>query len=222
MSTDGRGVAIRTWTLDIPFSSTGSASYVTTYFRLIQPPFNSTDPTPEYSFSGPQFEEGSAYGSDVNGGTTVEWDQFESNTSPTPDSPVCPAERCGVALQQAGVGSVGCSVSSSGDPSNSRRFFIYIYFNHPLYFRRTITVLTRVLQTVTVYDPPSVTATYQNTYTAIVPSDTNFCIVPPGSSYFVSANAAFDIVVPNNIYTDDGSTVYDFAGLGISEIDPND
>jgi hypothetical protein len=220
MSTDGRSVAIRTWTLWSEVPSSSSASYLTSYFRLIEPPYNSTDPTPEYSFSGAQFEESTAYGTSEGG--TVEYDQFKSNISPTPDSPVCPAELCGVALQQPGVGSVICEANAFGDSVNPNKYNIFITFNHPLYFRRTITVLTRVAVTVTVDSPPSVTVTYDNTYTAIVPTDTNFCTVPIASSYYIPANAAFDIIVPNDVYGSGTSTVYDFAGAALSEVTPND
>lgn len=221
MSTDSKGVAIRTWTLEIPPTATASANLTAYYFRLIEPTFNSTSPTPEFSYSGAQFIEASAYGSFGDLGYTVEWDQFKSNTSPTPDSPVCPAELCGVALQGI-VGSVALDVVSFADSSIPRKYHIYITFNHPLYFRRTITVITRIIRTVTVDSPPSVTETYENTFTSIVPSDINFCTVPIGGSYYVTANAAFDITVPPDVYSSGGSTVYAFAGATLSEVDPND
>jgi hypothetical protein len=220
MSTDGRGVDIRTWTLFSETPSGPSASYLTLYFRLKEPPFNTTSPNPEYNFSGAQFEESTAYGTAE--GLTVEYDQFKSNPSPIPDSPVCPADLCGVALQQTAVGTVSCEASAVVDSVNPRKYDIFIIFNHPLYFRRTITVITRIKVTVTVDSPPSVTETYDNTYTPIVPTDTNFCTVPIGSSYYVPANAVFSITVPNDVYSSGGSTVYNFAGAAVSEVTPND
>jgi hypothetical protein len=127
-----------------------------------------------------------------------------------------------VALQQPGVGSVICDIAAFGDSVNPRKYNIFITFNHPLYFRRTITVLTRIVVTVTVDSPPSVTVTYDNTYTAIVPTDTNFCTVPIASSYYVPANAVFSIIVPNDVYGSGTSTTYIFGGVTLSEVTPND
>lgn len=223
MSVDSKGVAIRTWTIQIPAGASASARFVTAYFRLIEPPFNSTSPTAEFSYSGPQFLEGNAYGTFGDTiGTTVEIDQAKTNPSPIPDSPVCPANLCGVALQQGAEGVVQCDVAAQGDTTDPLKYYIYVLFNHPLYFRRSISVLTRILRIVTVYDPPSVTETYENTITMVTPTDKNYCSIGTGGSYYVPANAAFDITVPADVITDSGSTVYVFAGAALSQVEAND
>jgi len=166
--------------------------FMTMYFRLIGATWNTTDATPEFFYSGPQ-----SYA--VNGyqvvrepgypyGESVEWDQFKDNASPTPDSPVCPANKCGVAMQQFQEIS-GEIPPSPPDPvyflpviiaeadhvvkeDDDRIYYVYVRVNHPLYFRRSLTVLTRVKKTKSL--PLPAETTYINTYTTYVPTDKNY------------------------------------------------
>lgn len=230
LSVDTEGDSIRTWTLYVPGYNGYQPKFQTTYFRIIEPPLSSETGLPDFGYSGSQFAKDNAYGTigDVLGytfGTTQEMDQFKANPSPTPDSPVCPAEYCGLAMQQWGeAGFVGCGVDSTQDSVNPRKYYIYVLFNHPLYFRRTITVVTQIIKSVTVYDPPSTTITYENTYTPYAPDDRNYVSFTTVSygSYLVPANAAFDIVVPPDVVTETGGTTYQFSARGFSEATPND
>lgn len=224
MSVDSKGTAVRTWMLFLGSYSSYAPRFASTYFRLIEPTFNSTDASAEFQYSGAQFEEGNAYSpiGDPAGtvyGITVEMDQAKTNPSPTPASPVCPADKCGVAFQNGQEqGLVQCSVDSQGDATNPRKYYIFVHFNHPLYFRRTITVITRVLMTETLGDPPVTTETYLNTYTNVTPTDNNYCSSALSGSYFVPANAAFEILVPD----DTATATYAFAQRGLSDVTAND
>ena len=129
-------------------------------------------------------------------------------------------------MQQYGVdgGFVGCGGDSIPHPTAPRTYYIFVLFNHPLYFRRTITVWTQIMKTVTVFDPFEQTITYENTYTPYVPDDRNYCslFLMDYASYLVPANAAFEIVVPPDVVTETGGTTYQFTARGFSEATPND
>lgn len=228
MSVDDKETPIRTWTIKDDEYAVYHPKFATKYFRLIEPPLSSTDGLPEFQYSGEQFNEGNAYapiGDGVNTyGLTVEIDQAKNNTPPTPDAPVCPAESCGVAMQQFSEdnGIVFCGAADSGDASNPRKYYIFVLFNHPLYFRRTITVVTQIRRVITVNDPFSQEVTYLNSYTAYVPDDRNYVSVFLNSDYFVPANAAFEVIVPEDESSPEGSTVYTFSARGVQEVTPND
>lgn len=230
ISDDGKGVSIRTWTLYVSGYSTYSPKFYTTYFRIIEPPLSSDTGLPDFQYSGDQFAASNAYApigdplTYVYGGT-VEMDQAKENEHPTPNSPVCPSEYCGVAMQQFQEnGLIACGADSTTDPIIPRKYYIYVLFNHPLYFRRTITIVTQIKKTVTVFDPFDQTVTYENTYTPYVPDDRNYCTFTAMDfgSYLVPANAAFEIVVPPDVITETGSTTYEFIARGFSEASPND
>lgn len=230
MSVDSKGVDIRTWTLFVSGYSGYQPKFHTTYFRITEPSRSEETGQPDFQYSGNQFDATSAYGAigdllAFEYGKTVEVDQAKSNPSPTPDSPVCPAELCGVAMQQFQEGGfVGCGVDSIPHPTAPRTYYIFVLFNHPLYFRRTITVWTQIMKTVTVFEPFEQTITYENTYTPYVPDDRNYCTLfsMDYGSYLVPANAAFEIVVPPDVTTSTGGTTYEFAARGFSEASPND
>lgn len=230
MNVDTDGDPIRTWTLYVGGYTNYAPTFHTTYFRIIEPPLSSETGLPDFGFSGQQFLKSNAYGriGDVLGleyGITEEMDQAKTNPSPTPDSPVCPAEYCGVAMQQFGEsGYVACGVESSPHPTIPRKYYIYVLFNHPLYFRRTITVVTQIKKTVTVFDPFESTVTYENTYTPYAPEDKNYVSLSTVQygSYLVPDNAAFEITVPPDVVTETGSTTYQFVARGFSEASPND
>jgi hypothetical protein len=230
MNVDSEGDLIRTWTIFVGGYSGYQPKFATVYFRIIEPPLSSETGLPDFGYAGGQFGAGNAYAPIENGigyvfGSTIEMDQAKNNPSPTPDSPVCPAEFCGVAMQQWGEnGFVACGVDSTPHPTIPRKYYIYVLFNHPLYFRRTITVVTQIKKTVTVFDPFEETVTYENTYTPYGPDDRNyisFSTIQYGS-YLVPANAAFEIVVPPDETTSTGSTTYQFSARGFQEATPND
>jgi len=228
MGTDDKGDAVRTWMIYTPGYETYSPTFNTAYFRLVAPTYSSTSATPDFQYSGEQFLEGNAYSPIVNGdytyGTTVEVDQAKANPSPTPASPVCPSDKCGVGMQQfAETGQILCGADSTPDTVEPRKYHIFVLFNHPLYFRRTITVLTRIQKTVTVYDPPSTVVTYVDTYTPYVPDDRNYCsFATLSGDYFVPANAAFEIIVPEDEFSETGFTTYVFTERLVSDVTPND
>ena len=230
MNVDSEGDLIRTWTLYVGGYTYYQPKFHTTYFRIIEPPLSEETGLREFQYSGDQFAATNAYG--IIGdplafeyGKTVEVDQAKNNPSPTPNSPVCPAELCGVAMQQFQEGGiVGCGVDSTPHPTIPRTYYIFVLFNHPLYFRRTITAFTQIQKTVTVFDPPETTITYENTYTPYIPDDRNYCTLfsMDYGSYLVPANAAFEVVVPPDVVTETGSTTYQFVARGFQEATPND
>lgn len=121
-------------------------------------------------------------------------------------------------------GFIACGVDSTAHPTIPRNYYIFVLFNHPLYFRRTITVVTQIIKTVTIYEPFEQTVTYENTYTPYMPDDRNYCTLTgmDYGSYLVAANAAFTIVVPEDDFSDTGSTTYQFVARGFHEASPND
>jgi len=230
MGTDDKGDPIRSWTMLVGGYSYYQPKFNTTYFRLVQPPIDPETGLFEFQYSGDQFEATNAYapiGDPIafTYGKTVEVDQFKANTAPTPDSPVCPAESCGVGMQQfAETGQILIGADSTPDPDNDRKYYIYVTFNHPLYFRRTITVTTVVQKTVVDTESPTpVVVTYIATQTPYTPTDKNYCSYTfLTGDYFVPANAAFDIIVPEQVITPTGGTTYEFFSRFVSDVTPND
>lgn len=231
MGTDDKGDAVRTWMIYTPGYDAYGTTFNTTYFRLIEPTYSSSSEDPDFQYAGMTAYAENAYATIGDPmtyvyGTTIEMDQFKANTAPTPDSPVCPAEKCGVGMQQKAEsnGQILIGAESTPDATNPRKYYIYVLFNHPLYFRRTITVLTRILKTVTVYDPPDPpVVTYLDTYTPYVPDDRNYCsFAPLSGDYFVPANAAFEIIVPEDEFSSTGSTTYVFVARGVVDVTSND
>lgn len=225
---DGNGDEIRTWTLYVEGYTGYQPKFLTSYFRIIEPPINSETGYYDFLYSGDQFYGFNAYApigdpsTYIHGGT-VEIDQFKTNPSGGPDSPVCPKEYCGVAMQQLQEGGeVACGVTSRTDDTNPLKKYIFVLFNHPLYFRRTIKVFTQIVKTVTVYDPASSTTTYENTFTTYLPDDRNYCTFTPLTSYYIPDNAAFVVTVPPNVYSSSGSTEYAFTQAVFQEATPND
>lgn len=229
LGTDINGDAIRTWTISVDGYSTYSPTFYTTYFRLVQPPIDSSTGVFAFNYSGEQFRATNAYteigqGDPYYYGTTSEWDQAKDNPEPTPDSPICPSESCGVAMQQFGEqGIVSCGADSTPDPDVDRKYYIYVVFNHPLYFRRTIFVTTVIQKTVIINDPFSYERTYEETVTSVVPTDKNYCsFTTIDGDYFVPANAVFEITVPPDVITEESSTEYAFVSRFVSDVSPND
>jgi hypothetical protein len=230
MSVDSVGVDIRTWTIFVSGYSGYQPRFHTSYFRLTEPARSEETGQPDFQYSGSQFRAGNAYSPigdplTLEYGQTVEEDQAKSNPSPTPDSPVCPAELCGVAMQQFQESGLAiCGVDSIPNATTPRNYYIFVLFNHPLYFRRTITVWTQIMKTLTVFEPFEETITYENTYTPYIPDDRNYCTIfgMDYGSYLIPANAAFQIDVPPDVITSTGSTTYQFTSRGFSEASPND
>lgn len=244
MGVDQKGDAIRTWTLLAgEYIGVWQPKFMTMYFRVIGPTWNTTDNTPEFFYSGPQ-----SYA--VNGyqvvrepgypyGESVEWDQFKDNPGTTPDSPVCPADKCGVAMQQfqettsdpppdfPGPDYFLPVIMAQADhivkEDNDRIYYVYVRFNHPLYFRRSLTVLTRVKKTKSL--PLPAETSYINTYTTYVPTDKNYVTSTYGvfdPDYFTPANAAFDITIPTDVDEPDDKVTYTFEESEIVDATSND
>jgi hypothetical protein len=214
---DGNGDEIRTWTLHVEGYYGYQPKFLTVYFRIIEPTEDPDTGVRDFFYSGGQFYASNAYApigdpsTYIHGGT-VERDQFKSNPLGVPDSPVCPKEYCGLAMQQFQEnGQVACDVADIPDDTNPLKRYIFVIFNHPLYFRRTIKVFTQIGKTVTVYDPYSSTTTYENTFTNYLPDDRNYVTNTPLTSYYIPENAAFEVTVPPNVYSASGSTEYAFT-----------
>ena len=214
----------------VPEYSSYAPTFQTNYFRLIEPTYNSTDLDPDFQYSGPQFAQSNAYADIGDLGTppyttyglTLEMDQAKDNPSPTPDSPVCPAGKCGLAMQQLldADGQIYCFAYERPIVGTPRNFRVFVRFNHPLYFRRTITVLVRVRKTTIA--PGGTTVTYLNSYNDMVPSDRNYTEFNTDTDYDVAANAQFVVVVPENESFPDGTVInYNLIFVGVVDVSPN-
>lgn len=217
MGVDTYGNAVRTWTLIL--TPTRVQKYVMYYFRLTYPEDGAFD------YSGMQFLASNAYDEppdQYTNGTTKEYDQAKTNPAPQPNSPVCPSDKCGVAMQAG---------NSVGEPyielyyqegAGGRTYYHYVIFNHPLYFRRSISFKSKIRVTTTDKNPPAdpvITYTYINT--TYGPDDRNFAFqVDP--DYYVPANSAFTVIVPPDVNTPDQDIVYQFLETQMLEIAPND
>lgn len=216
MSTDPLDDPIRTWILiqPGPIFFNNADSFFCRYFRLIAPTYGTEQLEPDFEYYGYSDLAGSAYtygGFDEYGrGTTVEYDQEID------DSPACPADKCGVYMQQTQPNDVFCGVTYTANlnPSTPRLNLAWVAFNHPLYFRRTITVLVRIGQTVYPDSGPPV-ITYINTDYPVTPTDNNYTqdgITPTTTNY------SFTFEVPESSAT----TVYGIAEVLIKDVDSND
>ena len=226
-SVDPNNDTIRTWSLNTPLFD--PSPLLKLYFRTAYPSLDSKG-EPEFAYSGGQFLQMNAYDYDPLNppeqyfGTSSEYDQYKNNESPTPDSPVCPANECGVAMQQGGEGTIYVTANPT---SSGKTRYIYVTFNHPLYFRRTITVMTRITVRTINKNPPNgppdpEVVTEDLKYTTYFPDDRNYCSDLLSSNYFVPANAAFSIVVPNDVNNDDVKITYDFTGLAVVGVSAGD
>lgn len=223
MSVDTYGVDIRTWTLN--FQLPAFLRFDTQYFRTAIPPLDE-DLQPTYFFAGEELLTANAYDgvpSIYGPGCTAEFDQFRNNPGTIPDSPVCPSGECGVAMFQFGFPpKIETFITSGGDGNRTK--YIFVVFNHPLYFRRSLTIATVIVKQVTPPFPDPVPPPVVDiNYTNYVPDDRNYCDVDSlNNDYVIPANAAFSVVVPIN--TNNGGTVttYTFGGAGLVSIEGGD
>jgi len=219
MSVDDYDTDIRTWTLNqITYGDGGG--FFKGYFRLIAPTYNAENLEPDFEYYGYSSFNISAYDEvplDYDLGTTVEWDQEIE------DSPECPADKCGVFIQQKIAGYVYCSatVTSNLTPSTPKVYLGWVQFNHPLYFRRTITVLVRVSQSVSQATGPPV-VTFINTPYEVTPTDN--CYTQTGITKTLT-NSAFGFTVPANVPGGPGGVgaiSYNLSEVHIMDVDSND
>lgn len=220
MSVDTYGVDIRTWRLKTSLSP-GFRQVSGYYFRL-------DFPSPD-NYAGLQFLQGNAYDyqnnppSESDAGVTREYDQFTDNPSPSPDSPVCPSLKCGVAMQFDGIGAVNFTISTRPSAFGSRTYYVYLLFNHALYFRRTFTIEYETIATTTEKNPPeppvSVITKHTQTY---VPDDRNFAD-NVNNDYYVSGNSIFTIIIPPDEDSPDTSVSYGlYSDPRVTSISDND
>lgn len=218
MSTDPNGDDIRTWTLNAGFTYDVNFRLRFRYFRLIAPPYNTTDEEPEFTYSGGVNYCESAYGSpDGDFGTSIEWDQAID------DSEACPQVKCGVALQQAEEDLVSISVYAGRlTPStNPRLYHVWVMFNHPLYFRRLITVMVRIMKVTDPVSGPTVTE-YTNTDHEITPTDVNYVAYVYSGDIYTEENSVFSFEVPANTSSGGTSISYSLSSVLIKDVDSND
>jgi hypothetical protein len=234
MSVDSKGDDIRTWTISISGSS--SPTFTTSYFRLIVPTIDPATGYQDFEYSGPINFQESAYGpfdgiSDLYAGipplgSSVAYDQFVSNPSPDPASPVCPKDKCGIALQQDQEFFVYAAVDAIRlDPATKpRTYHVFLKFNHPLYFRRVFTVRKVIQKTTAPTDPPTVPPVpdvYEATYESVTPTDKNYLIYEGGGfpiGYKIEANSVFTFDVP----PDTSQNSYQLVSVVISDVSSND
>ena len=214
MSTDDLGDPIRTWTISQsgPNPYTNADSFFCGYFRLIAPTYGTEQLEPDFEYYGASDYAVSAYGGgeEYDRGTTIEYDQEID------DSPACPADKCGVYMQQTQPGDVFCGVNYTNNlnPSTPRLYLAWIEFNHPLYFRRTITALVRIQQTITPPGLPPV-ITYINTPYTVTPTDNNY--TQEGITK-TATNYSFTFEVPEG----SPGISYGVAEVLIKDVDSND
>jgi hypothetical protein len=217
-SVDPNGDTIRTWRLNTPLNN--PSPLLTLYFRTQYPPVED-DGDFAYSFPGGQSFQVNAYDYDpfappdqYSIGSSSEWDQATGST------PVCAANSCGVAMQQSPESIIYVQANGLGA---TRTKYIYLTFNHPLYFRRTITVMTIIQVTTTPKDPPgSPTTTYQITNTPVIPDDRSYCSDSLESSYYVPANSVFSVTVPEDEDGEEFSVEYAFGGAAVVGVSAGD
>ena len=223
MSFDTNGDDIRTWTLNTGVY--GSQIFTYNYFRLIEPSVDPATGEFDFEYSGGINNQDNAYGAFIDDptlGHSVEIDQFVSNPSPDPASPVCPADKCGIALQQQQENVVVANVLIGRlNPSTSPRFYhAWLWFNHPLYFRREFTVTTVILKETAPPPPaPPVPDLYIVDTYPVNPTDINYATDGSlNASYFVATNSVFTFSVPASTATDK----YTFSYYFVSEVESND
>lgn len=215
MSTDPLGDPIRTWILiqPGPIFFNNADSFFCSYFRLIAPTYGTEQLEPDFEYYGYSDLAASAYaygGTEYDRGTTIEYDQEID------DSQACPADKCGVYMQQTQPAGVFCAVTYTANlnPSTPRLYLAWIEFNHPLYFRRTITAMVRIAQTITPPGLPSVT-TYINTPYTVTPTDNNY--TQDGITK-TATNYSFTFEVPEG----SPGISYGIAEVLIKDVDSND
>jgi hypothetical protein len=200
MSEDPNGDEIRSWILLVPSFNPRGWAFNVTYFRLIAPTYNTTDIDPDFNYSGAiNFQENaySAGGGYVdNIGYSVEWDQE------TDEAPACPADKCGIAFQQYQEdGEVLAQTEAHAlDPDLPKDYTGWVFFNHPLYFRRTITVLVRIGVTTTPEEGPPVYS-FINTDYVVTPTDNNYVTRFPSGSMIEAEYGVFNFTVPPDTET---------------------
>ena len=214
MSTDPLGDPIRTWILIQlgPIFISNAESFFCEYFRLIAPTYGTEQLEPDFEYYGYSNLANGAYGGndEYGRGTTIEYDQEID------DSPACPADKCGVYMQQTQPAGVFCAVTYTANlnPSTPRLNLAWVWFNHPLYFRRTITAMVRIEQRVYPESGPPV-ITYINTDYPVTPTDNNY--TQDGITK-TTTNYSFTFTVPES----SGNTAYGIAEVLIKDVDSND
>ena len=212
MSVDTYGNDVRTWTLN---GGSAQPYFVTNYFRLIAPTYITTQLEPEFEYSGGINFNYGAYGpsGDYDSGSTVEYDQEID------DHPVCPVDKCGIALQQLQEYALFCSVyyTNNFNPTTPRVYLAWVLFNHPLYFRRTITSMVRIRKT-EAPDSGPIVVSYINTTYDVTPTDLNFVTSNYSSTIFTSTNSSFTFTVP----ADTANDSYEVVEALVSDVSSND
>ena len=222
MSVDTYGIDIRTWTLSTNQISFAPA-FLTYYFRLIAPTMNTVTGDYNFEYSGITNERHNAYGAFESPeiGYSRNWDQFKVNPSPEPASPVCPFDKCGIALQQQQAPDIDifASVGRLNPVQSPYSYHGWLQFNHPLYFRRIITVTTRILKTTFTIPPaPPVPDEWLFQDYDITPTDKNYTNTGVSIDYYNADNSVFTFTKPANT-TLNGYTV---GSPFIKDVSPND
>ena len=196
--------------------------FFTYYFRLIAPTVSTVTGDNDFEYSGITNEQHNAYEAfDDEIGYSRDWDQFVSNPSPDPASPVCPANKCGIALQQQQAPDINIFANAGRlNPGGSpNTYHVWLQFNHPLYFRRIITVTTRILKTTfTVPPAPPVPDEWLFQDYNITPTDKNYTNAGVTIDYYNADNSVFTFTKPANT-TLNGYTV---GSPFIKDVSPND
>jgi hypothetical protein len=202
-------------------------------------------------------------------GLSVEMDQERAATSTLPNAPVMPAEKCGVNMQQVFIDTILPGEEPSLDATNGyaasglviaqnlifdsetekwvedvgaepRIFYVFLLFNHPLYFRRQHTIKFRYSKydytegysvpntDPPVYIPPTHEGTYISETQTVMPTDDNLRISPlgPDGEYINPSNAVATFTIPDDTYVfvPDGpsyGTTYNMVEIYISDVASN-
>ena len=244
LNTDPNGDEIRSWYIYDPLIPGYQPNFHTCYFRIIDAPFNGTDLFQEFDYAGASNYQENAYGplypQNQNYveplGYSVEYDQFRDNSGlipPRPNSPQCPADKCGVALQQYKALNVnfdtpgpydiadgahrGASVGRASDqPLDDKKIYVWLGFDHPLYFRRQFSIVTRYTE----IDVLTGERTYVNGTVSVTPTDQNYQHSIYQYDYFTIANSVGSFSIPE----DTATTVYSGPTYGsgfIADVESN-
>lgn len=227
----------------------------------LEPPIYPGKSAPNY-WAGPTQEQASAYFmstfDEVPYGTAVEMDQARTE-APTVDA--MPAASCGVAMQQlqgvelppptikfAGAGTglfVARNLVYDSEEGRwvedfgalPRVFYVFLLFNHPLYFRRSHTISFRI----STYDytggyeipsdPPVIVpgtseSTYSTSSQVVIPTDNNY-MVGLDDDFISPSNAVCTFTLPNNSttpgpYGSTNGTDYEMVAVYVSDVEEND
>jgi len=217
---------------------------------------------PEHPYAGSIGGFGSAYGNDGVNGIATEWDQARAASGSIPSAPVAPAEKCGVVMQQFqeteepstyGYADTGVRVyqgltlnTTTGTwfedfSARPRIFYAFLFFNHPLYFRRVHTITFRITTftyntgwTVPDTDPPEIQpatseGVLSSTVRTVTPTDGNYWARIPTdlTGWIQPANADATYTLPNDEATPgpyDSTDGVDYALVEcfVSNVDSND